>query len=186
MPVRTLPRDPPGEGGTKTKIKNHFKHIQVIALAYSFFPCPMVSWGCSGYLKAVWPDFWGAFLKSGRPRGPGKAIKNAPPPKRPDCLQVPRLLRRCAPGLVGISFEAPVYVAFARDVDKRTARRNFGTKRAAKAEGGPSPKSRKLAGESQSIRTPPIGRERRPRTPEISLKGPRKAMDFEVWLRRQL
>ena len=24
---------------------------------------------CSGYLKAVWPDFWGAFLRSGRPRG---------------------------------------------------------------------------------------------------------------------
>ncbi len=30
----------------------------------------------SGYLKAVWPGFWGAFLKSGRPRGPGKALKN--------------------------------------------------------------------------------------------------------------
>ncbi len=29
MAVRTLPRDPPGEGGPRTKIKNHFKHIQV-------------------------------------------------------------------------------------------------------------------------------------------------------------
>ncbi len=29
-----------------------------------------------GCLKAVWPDFLGAFLKSGRPRGPGKALKN--------------------------------------------------------------------------------------------------------------
>ncbi len=69
----------------------------------------------TGYLKAVWPDFWGAFLKSGRPRGPGKAFrsvgveaphifegllgpprgrpdfKNAPNKIRPDCLQVPIL-----------------------------------------------------------------------------------------------
>ncbi len=30
----------------------------------------------SGYLKAVWPGFWGAFLRSGRPRGPGKALQN--------------------------------------------------------------------------------------------------------------
>jgi hypothetical protein len=27
-----------------------------------------------GYLKAVWPDLLGAFLRSGRPRGPGKAL----------------------------------------------------------------------------------------------------------------
>ncbi len=30
---------------------------------------------CSGYLKAIWPDLLGAFLKSGRPRAPGKARK---------------------------------------------------------------------------------------------------------------
>ncbi len=30
----------------------------------------------SGYLKAVWPEFLGTFLRSGRPRGPGKAFKN--------------------------------------------------------------------------------------------------------------
>ncbi len=30
----------------------------------------------AGYLKAVWPDFLGAFLRSGRPRGPGKALKS--------------------------------------------------------------------------------------------------------------
>ena len=29
-----------------------------------------------GYLKAVWPNLLGAFLKSGRPRRPGKAFKN--------------------------------------------------------------------------------------------------------------
>ncbi len=29
------------------------------------------------YLKAVWPDFLGALLRSGRPRGPGKAFTNA-------------------------------------------------------------------------------------------------------------
>ena len=29
-----------------------------------------------GYLKAVWPDFWGAFSKSGWARGPGKASKS--------------------------------------------------------------------------------------------------------------
>jgi hypothetical protein len=29
MAVRTLPRDPPGEGGAKTKNKNNFKHSQV-------------------------------------------------------------------------------------------------------------------------------------------------------------
>ena len=29
-----------------------------------------------GYLRAVWPDLLGAFLRSGRPRGPGKAFKN--------------------------------------------------------------------------------------------------------------
>ena len=35
MAVRTLPRDPPGEGGAKNKIKNHFKHSQVpISLDY--------------------------------------------------------------------------------------------------------------------------------------------------------
>ncbi len=28
MAVRTLPRDPPGEGGAKNKIKKHFKHSQ--------------------------------------------------------------------------------------------------------------------------------------------------------------
>ncbi len=28
-----------------------------------------------GYLKAVWTDFWGAFLRSGRPRGLGKAFQ---------------------------------------------------------------------------------------------------------------
>ncbi len=28
----------------------------------------------AGYLKAVWPDLWGAFLRSRRPRGPGKAF----------------------------------------------------------------------------------------------------------------
>jgi hypothetical protein len=27
-------------------------------------------------MKAVWPDFWGAFLKTGRPRGPGKTFRN--------------------------------------------------------------------------------------------------------------
>jgi hypothetical protein len=31
----------------------------------------------TGHLKAVWPDFWDAFLRSGRPRGPRKAFKNA-------------------------------------------------------------------------------------------------------------
>jgi hypothetical protein len=30
----------------------------------------------TGYLKAVWPDLLGAILRSGRPRGPGKAFKN--------------------------------------------------------------------------------------------------------------
>ncbi len=30
MAIRTLPRHPPGEGGAKNKIKNHFKHIQVL------------------------------------------------------------------------------------------------------------------------------------------------------------
>ncbi len=30
----------------------------------------------AGYLEAVWPDFWGAFLRFGWPRGPGKAFKN--------------------------------------------------------------------------------------------------------------
>ncbi len=34
--------------------------------------------------------FLGAFLRSGRPRGPGKAFKNEPTKIRPDCLQVPR------------------------------------------------------------------------------------------------
>ncbi len=28
MTVRTLPRDPPGEGGAKKKMKNHFKRSQ--------------------------------------------------------------------------------------------------------------------------------------------------------------
>jgi hypothetical protein len=31
-----------------------------------------------GYLKAVWPEFLGMFLRSGRPRGIGLAFKNAP------------------------------------------------------------------------------------------------------------
>ena len=66
----------------------------------------------TGYLKAVWPGFLGAFLRSGLPRGPGKALRNVgakPPtflkafpgprgrpdlkiaPKKtwPDCFQVP-------------------------------------------------------------------------------------------------
>ncbi len=30
MAVRTLPRDPPGEGGAKTKIKKQFEHSQVL------------------------------------------------------------------------------------------------------------------------------------------------------------
>ncbi len=30
----------------------------------------------AGYLKAVWPDFLCAFLKSGRPRGPGEAFQS--------------------------------------------------------------------------------------------------------------
>ncbi len=38
----------------------------------------------AGYLKAVWPDLLGAFLRSGRPWGPQKALKSvggkAPPP----------------------------------------------------------------------------------------------------------
>ncbi len=29
-----------------------------------------------GYIKAVWPHFLAAFLRSGRPRGPGKALQN--------------------------------------------------------------------------------------------------------------
>ncbi len=29
-----------------------------------------------GYLKAIWPDLLGELLRSGRPRGPGKAFKN--------------------------------------------------------------------------------------------------------------
>ncbi len=33
----------------------------------------------SGYLKAIWPDFWDAFLSSGRPWGPGKALKKVAP-----------------------------------------------------------------------------------------------------------
>ncbi len=37
----------------------------------------------AGYMEAVWPDFLGKFLRSGRPRGPGKAFKSlgANPPK---------------------------------------------------------------------------------------------------------
>ncbi len=73
-----------------------------------------ISWTWAGYLKAVWPDFVGAFLRSGRPRGPGKAFQNvggeaptdlkaSPGPRgrpdlknaakkiRPDCLQVPSI-----------------------------------------------------------------------------------------------
>ncbi len=46
-------------------------------------------------LKAVWLDFFSAFLRSGRPRPPGEAFKNAPPKTRPDCLQVPRLIYPC-------------------------------------------------------------------------------------------
>ena len=42
-----------------------------------------------GYLKAIWPDLLGAFLRSGRPRGPGKTFKHAPTKLRPDCLKVP-------------------------------------------------------------------------------------------------
>ena len=36
----------------------------------------------TGYLKAIWLDFLGAFLRSGRPRGPGQALKmwGAKPP----------------------------------------------------------------------------------------------------------
>ncbi len=79
----------------------------------------------SGYLKAVWPDFWDSFLRSRRPRGPWKAsqnvggakapaflralpgsrgrpdFKNAPQRIRPDCLQVPRLLCRKSPLKMG-------------------------------------------------------------------------------------
>ncbi len=74
----------------------------------------------SGYLKAIWPDFLGAFLRSGRPRGPGKSFqnvggedphifeglpglrgrpdfKNAPPKTRPDCLQVPSMCKLIGP-----------------------------------------------------------------------------------------
>jgi hypothetical protein len=66
----------------------------------------------AGYLKADWPDFLGASLRSGRPRGPGKALKSvggedphlfeglpgpprparpqtSTPKTRPNCLQVP-------------------------------------------------------------------------------------------------
>ncbi len=66
-----------------------------------------------GSLKAVWPDFLGAVLRSGRPRGHVKVLenvgakhptfwkalpgprgrpdlKNATPKIRPDCVQVPR------------------------------------------------------------------------------------------------
>ncbi len=51
---------PRGEGGDKKKTKASL----------------------TGYLKAIWPDFGGAFLRSGRPRGPGIAFKNvgASPP----------------------------------------------------------------------------------------------------------
>ncbi len=50
----------------------------------------------SGYLKAIWPDFWGmCFWALARSRGPGRppvparAQKLIPPRIRPDCLQVP-------------------------------------------------------------------------------------------------
>ncbi len=47
-----------------------------------------------GYLKAVWPDLLGPFLRAlpgpqGRPD-----LKNAPKQIRPDCLQVTRKHRR--------------------------------------------------------------------------------------------
>ncbi len=66
----------------------------------------------TGYPNAVWPDFLGACLRAGLPRGPGKPFKNVggfaphifeafPPPGparprkrtqqiRPGCFQVPR------------------------------------------------------------------------------------------------
>ncbi len=59
--------------------------------------------GRAGYPKAVWTDFWGEFLRSGRPRWPGKAFKNVgregphlfeglpgPPGGRPDLKDAPR------------------------------------------------------------------------------------------------
>ena len=36
MTVLTLPRDPPGEGGAKNKIKNHFKHSQALGGNFQF------------------------------------------------------------------------------------------------------------------------------------------------------
>ncbi len=36
MTIRTLPRDPPGEGGAKNKIKNHSKHSQDYGRATSY------------------------------------------------------------------------------------------------------------------------------------------------------
>ena len=76
-------------------------------------PLAQIASGWPGYLKAVWPDFGGAFLRSGRPRGTRKAFKSVggfaphlfevfPGPPGParlqkrtpqipdDCLQVPR------------------------------------------------------------------------------------------------
>ena len=50
----------------------------------------------AGYLKEVWPDFRGAFLRSGQPRGPGKAspptfLRAFPGPRgRPDIKIAPR------------------------------------------------------------------------------------------------
>ncbi len=40
---------------------------------YVSMPLP---YGLTGYLRAIWPEFWDAFLKSGRPRGPRKAFQN--------------------------------------------------------------------------------------------------------------
>ena len=94
-----------------TPIKTLFKHYLKNRIPFKNIlqPYGIVT---TGYLKAVWPDFWGAFLRSGRPRGPRRAFQNvggdaphifeglpgppglARPQKRtqetrPDCLQVP-------------------------------------------------------------------------------------------------
>ncbi len=58
MTVRTLPRDPPGEGGGNNKNKNNFKHFQ--ENAEGLVGLNQTSYGKAGEVESGKPD--GVFL----------------------------------------------------------------------------------------------------------------------------
>jgi hypothetical protein len=80
---KCLPRDSPGEGGAKNKIKNHFKHIQEKRVDTNVKSCPKNHYGtkCTLHLQTLAGSM--PTSESEKEKGVGTSGPEPPPTNHP-------------------------------------------------------------------------------------------------------